>query len=142
MKVVINACYGGFGLSYKAVLKYGDYAGLNLCAYEYDYSTPITKLAGRTYTRVNNLDSAWPLYWTKKDLGERCTWEEMRNEIVEFRVLDRADPILVRVVEELGHEADGKHSSLKVVEIPDDVEYIIDEYDGWEHVAEVHRTWG
>jgi len=30
---------------------------------------------------------------------------------------------------------------LAIVEIPDDVEYTIEEYDGNEHVAEAHRTW-
>ena len=37
---------------------------------------------------------------------------------------------------------DGKCASLKVVEVPEDAEWEIDEYDGNEHVAEKHRTWG
>jgi len=32
-------------------------------------------------------------------------------------------------------------ADLKIVEIPDGTNYEIDEYDGNEHVAEVHRTW-
>jgi hypothetical protein len=28
-----------------------------------------------------------------------------------------------------------------VIEIPDDVEWIIVDYDGMEHIAEKHRTW-
>jgi hypothetical protein len=54
---------------------------------------------------------------------------------------DRADPVLVRVVEELGSEANGEHAKLKVIEIPDDVKWTIEEYDGVEWVAEVHRRW-
>lgn len=54
---------------------------------------------------------------------------------------DRADPVLVKVVEELGAEANGSFAKLKIVEIPDNVEYQIDEYDGEEWVAERHRTW-
>lgn len=61
---------------------------------------------------------------------EVCYWE-----------IDRADPVLVQVVEELGDEADGEFSRLKIVEIPDDVRWFIEEYDGSEHVAEKHRTW-
>jgi hypothetical protein len=54
---------------------------------------------------------------------------------------DRSDPDLVAAVEELGDKANGRYSSLKIIEIPDDVEWFIAEYDGCEHVAEKHRTW-
>ena len=57
------------------------------------------------------------------------------------RDIPRDDPALVQVVEELGAKADGSCASLKVVEIPDDVEWEIAEYDGREWVAEKHRTW-
>jgi len=57
--------------------------------------------------------------------------------------IERNDPVLVQIVEELGEEANGNYSSLKVVEIPDDVggNWYIEENDGLEHVAERHRTW-
>lgn len=54
---------------------------------------------------------------------------------------DRVDPLLVQVVEELGDEANGRYSFLTVIEIPSDVKYQIEDYDGWEWVAEDHRTW-
>jgi hypothetical protein len=50
--------------------------------------------------------------------------------------------VLIQVVEELGEKASGRFADLKVVEIPDDVEWQIDEYDGLEWVSERHRTWG
>jgi len=54
----------------------------------------------------------------------------------------RNDPILVQAVEELGTEkASGKYASLKIVEIPDDIEYEIDDYDGRESIHETHRSW-
>jgi hypothetical protein len=66
--------------------------------------------------------------------------------------LDRSDPRLVKAVEELGNRAacdteDGEcrfhlsGTNLKVVEIPDDVEFFIDNYDGAETIRENHRTW-
>lgn len=55
--------------------------------------------------------------------------------------LDRDDPLLVCIVEALAEAANGDYSNLKVVEIPDDVKWIIEEYDGAEWVSEVHRTW-
>jgi len=42
----------------------------------------------------------------------------------------------------MGDKAKGDHAELKVVEIPDDVNYIVEEYDGLEQIAEQHRTWG
>lgn len=54
---------------------------------------------------------------------------------------DRCNPDLVSLVETLGPIANGKHCHLKVLEIPDDVQYTIEEYDGMEWVAEKHRTW-
>lgn len=55
--------------------------------------------------------------------------------------VERNDPILVEVVETLGNKANNSHSKLKVVEIPDDVDWVIQDYDGREWIAEKHRTW-
>ena len=90
MKIVINTCYGGFGLSEESLALYNQKAGTEL-KYVFD--------------------------------------------------IERTDPHLVAVVEELGPIANGSFSSLKVVEIPDDVKWHISEYDGLEHIAEEHRTW-
>jgi hypothetical protein len=49
---------------------------------------------------------------------------------------------LIKVIEEIGlKEASGSHAELRIAEIPDDVEWEIDEYDGIESVHEVHRSW-
>ena len=53
----------------------------------------------------------------------------------------RNDYRLVRVVEELGSEANGHCAALKVVTIPDDVEWVVLKANGREHVSEQHRTW-
>jgi len=57
------------------------------------------------------------------------------------REIPRDDPILIRVISELGDEANNRFCTLKIVEIPADVEWEIGEYDGLEWVAEKHRTW-
>ena len=64
----------------------------------------------------------------------------LRSEFSQYE-LERDDPFLVGVVEQLGNKANGDYSKLKVVEIPADVKYTIEEYDGSEWIAEVHRTW-
>lgn len=55
--------------------------------------------------------------------------------------INRSDETLVRVVQDLGAEASGSYAALKVIEVPDDVEWHIEEYDGLECVAENHRKW-
>lgn len=54
---------------------------------------------------------------------------------------ERTHPDVVAIVEELGERASGDCAKLAIVEIPDGVEWEIDEYDGMEHIAEAHRTW-
>lgn len=61
---------------------------------------------------------------------------------IECGRVDRNDPRLVDCVETLGGSvAGGTFSVLGIIEIPDDVEWEIDEYDGYEHVVEKHRSW-
>ena len=47
----------------------------------------------------------------------------------------------IEMIEEEGTSINGPYAGLKIVEIPDDVNWYIEEYDGMEHVAERHRTW-
>lgn len=53
----------------------------------------------------------------------------------------RDDPKLVEVVERLGDEANTAYSELKVIEIPADLDYRIDNYDGKETVVETSRCY-
>ena len=69
-------------------------------------------------------------HWVMKDGGDMWDFDVARN-----------DPILVQVVAELGEKANGLYSQLNIVEIPNDVEWELDEYDGREWVAEKHRRW-
>jgi hypothetical protein len=93
-RIVINICYGGFGLSETALNLYRAYAGI------------------------------------KED-----------DQFYDFDIC-RDDPILLQVIDQMGvSECEGNFSRLKIVEIPDGVEWEIAEHDGKEHVAECHRTW-
>jgi hypothetical protein len=57
------------------------------------------------------------------------------------REIDRDDPRLVQVVTDLGDHASGEFAELRVVTIPDGVEWHVHEYDGLESVHEAHRSW-
>lgn len=48
--------------------------------------------------------------------------------------IDRTDPALVQVVEELGEAVNDMYSELRIAEVPADTLYRIDEYDGRESV--------
>jgi hypothetical protein len=54
---------------------------------------------------------------------------------------DRANPLLVEAVKKLKNEAHGPYSVLKIVEIPDDVEWRVDAINGKEVIREKHRMW-
>ena len=48
--------------------------------------------------------------------------------------IERTDPALVQVVEELGEAANGMSAALRIAELPAGTLYRIDEYDGSETV--------
>lgn len=50
------------------------------------------------------------------------------------REIDRADPILVEVVEKLGDKANGSCAKLRIEELPKGTLYRINEYDGYESI--------
>ena len=109
MKVVINRCYGGFGLSFEACRLIAERKGWTVATDDYDYEYFIPELG--------------------------------KDQRIEPYDLERSDPDLVAVVEMLGEEADGFGAELKVVSIPDEVKWYIDDYDGMEKIREEHRTW-
>ena len=54
---------------------------------------------------------------------------------------DRSHPLLVEAVQKLGDKANGLYTTLKIVEIPDDVEWRVDAINGKEIIREKHRIW-
>lgn len=139
MKVVVNRCYGGFGLSDKACEMVMKRKGLGCFRYE---QTKCKFLDGvDEYTRCEKFnDSNLFMYYQTEDLGERVS--KLPSETYwYYGRLERTDDDLIAVVEELGEQANGRYSELEVVEIPDDVNWEIDDYDGIETIHEVHRVW-
>lgn len=54
----------------------------------------------------------------------------------------RANEKLIAAIEKIGEEkASGSYAELRVVEVPDDIEWEIDDHDGIEILHEQHRSW-
>jgi hypothetical protein len=148
MDVVINACHGGFSLSHRAVMAYAERKGIKL----YPEASPISvKYHGEptdfaTYAGAVHYFKVPPEQYhaLSNEIRERGeSYARLNDKDWYFREDDvpRNDADLVAVVRELGDAANGQFAKLQVVTIPDDVEWEIEEYDGYEHVAEKHRTW-
>ena len=72
-------------------------------------------------------------------LNEYCIRKGL-NEVSAYDIA-RDDEDLIDIIEKMGDKAAGAYCVLKIVDIPDDVKWTIQQYDGNEWVAEVHRTW-
>ena len=141
IKVVINKCHGGFGLSHEAVLLYLDRSGRQVWVEENDKFGGLIPFTYYLVPPEQRIEGD-PDNWHEMTLAERQAHNAAYSDTVfQDRDLARDDPALVAVVQELGAKADGRHAELKVVDIPDDVNWYIEEYDGCEWVAERHRTW-
>lgn len=92
-------------------------------------------LSGLALKELVKRDAACIRTYTEKDALLYCLKDE-------DKIATRTDKDLIEVVKLLGEQANGMCAELEVIEIPFDVDVTIDEYDGSEHVAEVHRTWG
>ena len=130
MKIVINRCYGGFGLSPQAikrlVMKKSELVKkFPLKAWEQDFRENPTDIGDGF-----KVPSVWYTGAIAKGDTVYCIDETKRSH-----------PDLVSVVEEMGRDAWGKYAKLKVVEIPDGVDWEIEEYDGVERIVEKRRAW-
>jgi len=136
MKIVINACYGGFGLSPAATKRFAELSGRDCFFYSCSLKS---KNEALTEEQANSA-YVWAAFDAAMPEPRPDGWWEA-HEIVNDREARRDDQLLVQAVEELGDRANGEHAKLSIVEIPDGTDFCIEEYDGMEHVAEKHRVW-
>jgi len=117
MKIVKNTCYGGFNVTQEVGRKLKA-LGVKIVLKDEEYENGA----------INNLDNIY-----------------LVNE--EFDIISdnshayRSDKRLIQVIEKIGIENASNNSKLIIVEIPDDVEWEIDNYDGIETIHEKHRCW-
>lgn len=114
MKVVINRCYGGFGLSKEAKLAILERKGL----------------AGRAVL------TDWSLIEKQVEGFKDGEWIDFDS----FK-FPRHDSDLVAVVETMGSESYDGFADLRVINVPDGIEYIIFDNEGMETVVESGHYW-
>lgn len=132
MKLVINTCFGGFGLSDEALEAILERKGITFFRRK-------GRFFGADYYRCEP-EEYDRIY---EECREKKNFEEANGLYISPYDFERWDPDLVAVVEELGERAAGDHASLLVVDVPlEEDEFFIDDYDGVETVHENHRTWG
>lgn len=137
-KIVINRCFGGFGLSRSAVKEYGRRKGLKIRAYENArIDGGLLDMKRLVPLRDDDPDPFVVHYATGplKDgaIPDAAYFDE--------RAIPRDDADLVAVVKRLGEAANGRHARLRIVSVPDGVKWEIAEYDGLETIHEVHGVW-
>lgn len=112
MEIVINRCFGGFSLSRKA----------------------LEELSNKGIQTFKDWESL-----KQKTEGAWIILSD--NEYYSNYNCYRTDKDLIDVVKLLGKEANGSCANLEIVDIPDDISYEIDNYDGSESIHETHRSW-
>jgi hypothetical protein len=141
-KIVINATHGGFGLSPEATLELFRRGTRGIRATPVEDVFPENSTEGSAFNFEAQIYS-WRAYFssgTAIDLFQTY-FSSDEKYVLSYDAVVREDPDLVEVVEQLGARANGPLSTLEIVEIPGDVVWQIEECEGLEHVAEVHRTW-
>lgn len=150
MKIVVNRCYGGFSLSIeatRALYRAGcteiatpieEYFGAGT---KFDTNGSATRQMTEALVKWDNYLRAGSKDMGRVELSILCTLSDDKKFALDTRPNNRADPRLVKIVEEMGEKANGGFAKLKVIEIPDDVDWEIDDYDGMETVEEKHRSW-
>ena len=120
MKVVINACYGGFSLSLLGQREYAKRKGFELFFYKqtkYQFSD-----RKKEYTRIDDVKEKNLFHFSlKKDLGKIVDKLLDEHDIwFSDRDIPRDDEDLIAVIEKLGSKlVSGSCAELKIVEIPD-----------------------
>lgn len=113
-------------------MRYAELKGIKLTAYQY---SPVTHLYEICDPPDPYRNTAYfnDLHVSSVSVGSYI------EKYFSFYKIDRTDPALIQVVNEL---KDSEHLDLKIVEVPDDVQWKIEEDEmGPECVREISRCW-
>lgn len=133
MKMVLNRQLGYFDLSLKAIQRFAELENLTLYYYKRTDSADI-------YEKID-IASERDLFRhrilvVQKDLGSilDLSGDSYSDIVFDVDSIDRCNPNLIKVVEELGKEVNCFWSWLEVVEIKPGTKFFIDTDDGMETI--------
>ncbi len=134
--MILNKCFGGFVVSGKCYDLYAKKKGIVLHKY-------LPEEDGDDFVKVTGERKEVFTRYTTKDYGDRVKVEKFDwRTCIQLDGAYRTDGALIECIEELGDEASVEgFSELRIVEVPDDLNYVVDEYDGLETLHEAVRTW-
>jgi len=144
MKLVVNKCFGGFGLSMKAEEEYLKRKGKN--AFFYTQTKYMHRDGVAEFTLLEDSSATFHItFCFTENQGKsfsECPDSSDKDDLYFYGGdVSRNDLDLIAVVEMLGEKANGQRAKLEIIEIPDGVDWEINEYDGMESVHEKHRGW-
>lgn len=118
MKIAVNKCFGGFDLSEKAYER-------------------MIELGVKTYNNWEELKENH-----KEGVYVVITDDSFGKYYSNFGdYKNRNNNVLIQVIEELKDEASGSFGDIKIIDIPESIEWEIDDYDGVETIRESHMSW-
>lgn len=130
VRVVYNYCFGGFSLSPEACKRYWELQGKEVWIEE---GKEYKSMGVFTVWLVPPEERVKQKNWSSMTMDKRIAYNKKYSEQTwNNRSVERHDPILVQVVEELGEKANGMFAQLAIDEVSGP--YRIDEYDGRESV--------
>lgn len=150
MKVVVNRNNRFFDLSVLAIKRIAELNGVN-CYFFKDWYTGEESIYKYKSIVLKDTDSTFHYYvfnvnnpndYICKDYSNEEAIERENSIYMDNLWYNRSNPILIQVVEELGEKASTVYSKLEIIEIPDGIEYEIENEDyGYEYIHEKHRIW-
>lgn len=143
MKKIVISTNDYFGLSAKAVKRIAELKSMDIFFYMESPDKDGTFLKIKVEYADNN-NRFFEFHCASVDLGDKTTSDELDKHCLYIEKqleTNRDDPDMIQAIEELGEESYCYYCGLKIIQIPDDVDWQIecDEFHEW--VAEKHRKW-
>src|SRR5210317_241339 len=133
MKIVLNCCHGGFGLSDEAFELLIEEKEWPVFIYDYNEKEKSGELL-KELMDEERLIIKW-INGRRSSMLSKYSFNDRNQENL------RKDKDLIEIVERLKEKANGQYAKLGIAIIPDNIDWYIDEHSGSEWIAENHRTW-